>query len=74
MPEVSAPIVGTLVSVDRYHYVVVRTPDDRYETWLLTEHDRERARTRADKFDRPLPMASDMPGWKRTVLRVLGIR
>ena len=33
------PVVGTIIPVDRYHYVTVRTEDGLYETWLLTEND-----------------------------------
>lgn len=68
------PAVGTIIPVDRYHYVTVRTDDGLYETWLLTEHDIERLRTRAQKYDGPLPMVEDLPAWKRSLLNLLGLR
>jgi len=68
------PVVGTIIPVDRYYYVTVRTEAGFYETWLLTENDIERLRTRARKYDGPLPMIEDLPPWKRTILRWLGLR
>jgi hypothetical protein len=68
-----AALIGTVVPADRYHYVMVRLPDGSNDFWLLTQHDLERVRMRATKYEGVLPPMRILPKWKHRVLRLLGV-
>ena len=56
-----------------YFHVRVVNPYGQEEHWFLTDGEVERLRDRSARKAQPSLVAPEIPGWKRTLLRWLGM-